>query len=137
MRFTSLLAAGLLGLSTAAVPSSQDWQAANAATIRLKPSAFPDLPMSIRQYLEERTCEVPQAFSNNAPHNVVRGRFTSAAQVDIAVLCSKAGVSSILVFRGGTTSGVAQLAERQDDGFLQVIDSPEAMPSKISGGHAS
>ena len=123
LRIRIFVASGLIALATGAVLTSQDWQAANKATVRLKPSAFPDLPVTVRRYLERRGCEIPQAFSaNKSPHNVVRGQFTSAAQTDIAVLCSKDQVSSVLVFRGGTTSAVAVLARHPDEGFLQVID---------------
>jgi hypothetical protein len=115
------LASALVALSTG-VLISQDWQAANAATVRLKPSAFPELPVTVRRYLERRGCEIPQAFSDKAPHNVVRGRFTSASQSDIAVLCSTGRVSTVLVFRGGNTSAVAELAQRPDEIFLQVVD---------------
>ena len=117
-----LLVSGLTALSIDHVRAGQDWQAANAATIRLKPSAFPELPATVRRYLERRGCEVPQAVSDKAPHNVVRGRFTSSTQTDIAVLCSRARLSAVLLFRGGTTSSVAELAQRSDEAFLQVID---------------
>jgi hypothetical protein len=115
------LASALVALSTG-VLISQDWQAADAATVRLKPSAFPELPVTVRRHLERRGCEIQQAFSDKAPHNVVRGRFTSAGQTDIAVLCSKGPVSTVLVFRGGTTSAVAELAQHPDNIFLQVVD---------------
>jgi hypothetical protein len=120
--FKIVLVAALTALSIDHVLAGQDWQAADAATIRLNPSSFPELPMSVRRYLERRGCGIPQAFSSKAPHNVVRGRFTSSTQTDIAVLCSKARVSTVLVFRGGTTSAVAQLAQRSDETFLQVVD---------------
>ena len=120
--FKNFLASVLVALSASAVSTPQDWRGANAATVRLKPSAFLDLPVIVRRYLERRGCEVPQSFSDRTPHNVIRGRFTSATQTDIAVLCSKAQVSSVLVFRGGTTSDVAVLAQQPDEGFLQVVD---------------
>ncbi len=101
--------------------AAQDWQQADAATVRLKPAAFADLSAQIRQALERRGCTVPQSYGRPAPHNVVRGHFTSAAQVDVAVLCSKARVSSILVFRGGSTTDVAELASSPDAGFLQGL----------------
>jgi hypothetical protein len=55
------------------------------------------------------------------PHNVVRGRFTSAAEEDVAVLCSIGRRSSILVFRAGSSESVAELATRPDRDFLQVV----------------
>lgn len=103
--------------------TAQDWDRANAATVRLKPATFAELPGAVRQDLERRGCEVPQAYSKKAPHNVIRGRFTSLSQTDIAVLCSKARISTILVFRGESTSAVAELATRPDQDFLQVVAS--------------
>jgi len=104
-----------------AAQSAQDWQRADAATVRLRPAVFSDLPTPIRQSLERRGCTVPQLHAVEAPHNVIRGHFTSAAQIDVAVLCSKARVSSILVFRGGSTTDVAVLASSPDKDFLQGL----------------
>jgi hypothetical protein len=115
-----LLGSTLIALSTGTLLASQ--QAANAAIVRLKPAAFPALPVTVRRYLDRRGCEIPQAFSDKTPHNVVRGRFTSANVMDIAVLCSKAQVSKVLVFRGGKISAIAELAELPDEGFLQGVD---------------
>ena len=103
------------------VPTTQSQSVAPSSPVRLKPSAFPDLPPPVRRYLERRGCEIPQTFFGKTPHNVVRGRFTSATQTDIAVLCSRAGISAILVFRGGNTSAVAVLARRSDEGEMQVV----------------
>ena len=100
---------------------AQDWQQADAATARLKPAAFADLSAQIRQALERRGCTVPQSYGRPTPHNVIRGHFTSAAQMDVAALCSKARVSSILVFRGGSSTDVAELAPSPDAGFLQGL----------------
>ncbi|HET6957795.1 MAG TPA: hypothetical protein VFI56_14475, partial [Vicinamibacterales bacterium] len=88
-----------------------------------------------------------QAFTDRTPGNVVRGRFTSAGQIDIAVLCSQALVSTILVFRGGRTSSVAELAQGKDEEFLQVVDAGDvvgysralgvATPAYIRAHHAA
>jgi hypothetical protein len=94
---------------------------ADVTTVRLKPAAFVDLSPQIRQSLERRGCVVPQSYSSTTPHNVIRGRFTSRIELDIAVLCSRNGVSSILVFRGGSAATVTELAERPDADFLQVV----------------
>jgi hypothetical protein len=94
----------------------------NPAIVRLAPPAFSNLSRAIRRYLERRGCRIPQSFARKDPHNVIRGRFTRAGQVDTAVLCSNSTSSSILVFRGGTTSDVAELAPQPDSTFLQAID---------------
>jgi len=103
-----------------AVP--QDWQRADAATVRLRPGAVPGLPEPVRQELDRRGCSIPQNFATKRPHNVVRGRFTSSSQLDIAVLCSRNRVSSILVFRGGSPAAVAELAREPDLTYLQVVE---------------
>jgi hypothetical protein len=72
---------------------AHNWEQADAATVRLKPAAFANLPAEIRQELERRGCVVPQSYSDAAAHNVARGRFTSGRQMVIAVLCSKERVS--------------------------------------------
>jgi hypothetical protein len=89
--------------------------------VRLAPSAFSALSPTVRRDLERRGCRIPQSFARRDPHNVVRGRFTRAGQMDIAVLCSTGITSTILVFRGGTTSEVVELASQSDETFLQTI----------------
>ena len=128
-----ILVSAVIGLTGVARVRSQDWEAANAGTIRLKPSAFPSLPIRVRDYLERRKCAIPQSFLGKTPHNVVRGRFTSATRTDIAVLCSVDKVSSVLVFRGGATSEVSELAPHPDEMFLQVVNPGVAGYSRALG----
>ena len=45
----------------------------------------------------------------------------AATRTDIAILCSIDKVSTVLVFPGGGTSEVLELARRPDKGFLQVV----------------
>ena len=103
--------------------NAQDkWQVADQATLRLKPTAFSQLPKNIVLSLQQRNCTVPQTFSNATPHNVIRGQFTRRGQFDWAILCSRNHVSSILVFRNGSTKSVAEIARSDDKDFLQSID---------------
>jgi len=104
------------------LPTPQEWEAAERAIVRLKPDAFKNLPAAVRTDLDRRQCTIPQpdGLDDAGPHNVVRGRFTSQTSTDIAVLCSKSGVSTILVYRDGTTKDVAVLAAMADKGFLQT-----------------
>ena len=98
------------------------WQLADAATVRLSPKAFPQLPKSIASHLEARGCTVPQAFHNTSPHNVIRGEFAKRGQLDWAVLCSRNRVSSILIFWNGSAKSVSEIARAADKDFLQGID---------------
>jgi hypothetical protein len=109
-------------------PSQRDWDVAERDVRRLAPAAFPDLPAAVRADLDRRQCTIPQpdGVDGAGPHNVIRGRFTSQRSTDIAVLCSKGGVSAILVYRDGATKDVAMLAAMADKGFLQT-GSPKAI----------
>ena len=97
-----------------------DWLRADAATTRLKPSAFPSLPSRVRTALERRGCTIPQPSNADHPQNVISGEFTDATQTDWAVLCSRERRSAILVFRGGRSDQVDELAEEADLQYLQV-----------------
>ena len=111
-----------------------DWVAAERNIVRLKPAAFPGLPAAVRAHLEKRGCTIPQSPEvDEQPNNVVRGQFTSAKQQDFAVLCSVRGISSILVFRGGSATDVAELAPMEDKGRLQVTGVNSIAYSRVIG----
>ena len=98
------------------------WQSAEANIVRLSPAAFSQLPPPIIHQLRSRGCAIPQSFGRSEPHNVISGEFARRGQMDWAVLCSRNGMSSILVFWGGSTRRVAELAASPDSAFLQTID---------------
>jgi hypothetical protein len=102
--------------------ATQDWDAADRATIRLAPDVFVDLPAAVRTELERRGCTIPQPYIGKSPGNVIKGRFTSANQTDWAVLCSRQRTSSILVFRGGVASRAVEIAAEADIHRLQTLD---------------
>jgi hypothetical protein len=104
--------------------STQDWDRADAATVRLTPADIPALPAAIRAELERRKCTIPQAyqqFREARPGNAITGRFLSATSRDWAVLCSRNRSSTILVFRGASAVVAAELATDEDKGFLQTL----------------
>jgi len=103
--------------------SSQAWSQADADTRRLAPSEFTDLPQPVRAELDRRGCTVPQVHTSGRPHNVIRGAFRSAGQRDVAVLCSRARTSAILVFWAGDPRNVSEIAAKPDAEFLQ-LDEP-------------
>ena len=55
---------------------------------------------------------IPQTFADSLPHNVVRGRFTSRDEADIAVLCLRDTTSVIVVYRGTLSDSVVEIAPR-------------------------
>ncbi|MBZ5557264.1 MAG: hypothetical protein LAO77_08335 [Acidobacteriia bacterium] len=117
----------VITLALVAQTSALDWAKADRETARLSPSAFTSLPAAIRGELERRGCTVPQPFNARRPGNVVSGRFTSATAADWAALCSIKQASSILVFRGGSTSSVDVLATHPDLNYLQVVGPNQAI----------
>jgi len=122
MKLGTLIFIGFV-LTLAQQATAQDkWKNADEATLRLKPTAFSQLPKNIVLSLQRRNCTVPQTFGNSAPHNVIRGQFARRGQFDWAVLCSRNRVSSILVFWNGSTKSVAEIARSLDKDYLQTID---------------
>lgn len=119
MRFV-IVAFIVVAIGSDELPGPGQWARADEATVRLPPAAFTDVPAPVRNELQHRDCRIPQAFTGQLPHNVIKGRFTSSAEADLAVLCSRRKVSSILVFRGGLATSVAELARQPDSSFLQV-----------------
>lgn len=112
----------MLSLYQSSPLPQRDWVAAERNIVRLNPAAFPGLPAAVRANLEKRMCTIPQAVGiDEQPNNVIRGRFTSAKQMDIAVMCSVNSRSTILVFRGGSVSNVAELRSGEDKGCLQGL----------------
>jgi hypothetical protein len=104
-------------------PAAQhEWSQAERAVKRLPPSAFPDLPVEVVEQLEARGCMIPQVSEMPKPHNVIRGQFARKGQTDWAVLCSKDGQSSILVFWGKPCRCPTELALTDDKKFLQNIE---------------
>jgi hypothetical protein len=100
----------------------ENFQRADKATLRLDPSDFAALPIEVRTALEHRGCRIPQPYgSHEEKKNVISGQFQSAAQTDWAVLCSHEGRSKILVFYGGRSAQVDEIAEEADLQYLQVI----------------
>jgi hypothetical protein len=84
---------------------------------RFPPSAFPKLSKNIVKNLRARGCTIPQAGFNPKPNNVISGEFAKRGQTDWAVLCSRGGISSILVFWGGSVKSPAELAKAPDDAY--------------------
>jgi hypothetical protein len=95
------------------------WEQAAKQIRRLPPSAFPNLPRTVAGELVKRGCTIPQVYSDPKPHNVISGNFAKKGQKDWAVLCSRAGVSSILLFWGGSAKDVEEIATSPDVDWLQ------------------
>ena len=118
IRLFVLLAFGLAGPRGAA---QDGWAAADAAVVRLRPSAFARLPAGVVKALERRGCTIPQTYTSREPHNVISGEFARRGQTDWAALCSRDGRSSILVFWRGSAESVSEVGKAPDRTFLQTV----------------
>jgi hypothetical protein len=115
MKWLSLWLGFLLCLAQA----PPNWQDADHKTVRLRPSAFPELPPALAAELAQRGCTIPQVPEIAGRHNVIRGHFLHADQIDWAALCSVNGTSSILVFRNGSPANPLSVEPRKDIDALQ------------------
>jgi hypothetical protein len=90
---------------------------------RLTPAAFGQLPAAVRKRLESEGCLVPQSPKLKTPHNVLSGSFGARGQLDWAVVCSKEGETSVLLFWGGLASCPERLGhEFADTEALQDLE---------------
>ncbi len=89
--------------------------------IRLQPSAFAQFPTQIVRALQEQGCTIPQSFVDPQPHNVVQGELRRKGQMDWAVLCSRDGHSSILVFGNSSPTRITEISRQSDGIFVQGI----------------
>jgi len=120
---------------------------ADAAIRRLSPSAFSTLPQAVSSYLVRRGCTIPQSDYFDRPHNVIRGQFMIRGRTDWAILCSRGGTSTILLFSPGRTAPVAEVGSSEDRNWLQggvggrtdfshsiSVASPKDIRSRAFGG---
>lgn len=87
--------------------------------VRLAPAAFPELPGVVRDELTRRGCLVPQTFAAKQPENVISGKYRDGSSRDWAVLCSREGYSSVLLFWNGAAQSVEEFARQKDTDYMQ------------------
>jgi hypothetical protein len=77
------------------------------------PNAFGELPVSLRQSLEQQRCRIPQWIPQSRgvrpPHNVVTGEFQKLGQRDWAALCVRGSKATIMVFWAGSAARVEEV----------------------------
>ena len=117
MQYFAVFAAITLGQLPASVQNLMD--TADRQIVRLNPAVFRELPKNLSAELERRGCTIPQVPMIAGPHNVIKGQFARAGQMDWAVLCSVNRVSTILVFWNGSEVGPAEIEKMKDIDRLQ------------------
>jgi len=111
----------------------------DTAIRKLQPADVAELPPAFAEKLNARGCAIPQygvvgragesggpaseaagrPTSAGEPTNVIHGEFARHGQEDWAVLCSKGGSSTIVIFWGKTTACPASLARLEDAHYLK------------------
>src|ERR1700692_4271211 len=93
---------------------------------KLQPADVAELPPAFVEKLNTRGCAIPQfgevgraGESAGEPTNIIHGEFARHGQEDWAVLCSKGGSSTIVIFWGKTTACPASLARLEDAHYLK------------------
>lgn len=99
---------------------------------KLQPADVAELPAEFVEKLNARGCTIPQfgvigrggdtvgaSATASEPTNVIHGEFARRGQEDWAVLCSKGGSSTIVIFWGKTTACPASLARLDDAHYLK------------------
>lgn len=114
---------GLLTLTTLGGTDVRAQSSMASHVVTLPPSAFPDLNTDVRGYLEAQRCRVPQTFVSRKPHNVIRGRFFSAGEMDTAVICARGETERTLVFRGDSPARLVVFSKERHLGPFQGIGS--------------
>jgi len=94
--------------------------------LRLQPTAFAELPKRLVAELQRRGCTIPQPYTDRKA-NVIRGQFLKPGQTDWAVLCSKPGSTSLLLFWNGSATNSTALAKNPGnaeriDWFIRPVD---------------
>jgi hypothetical protein len=106
---------------TAQTEREDPWSAAEAGVVRLVPADFAGTPPRVRESLEELGCRIPQAWGEPEPHNLISGRFAASGQVDWAALCSRDGISELVIIWGGAANCQSGLASTADRTYLQAL----------------
>jgi hypothetical protein len=135
-RIGLIVAGGICG--TAGICQAQQTKGAKSpvhkddAIRKLQPADVAELPTELVNKLSARGCMIPQfgqigrsgetasdPATTGGPTNVIHGEFARHGQEDWAVLCSKGGSSTILIFWGKTTACPGSLARLDDGHYLK------------------
>jgi hypothetical protein len=118
-----IITLAILGWMRPALASEDPWAEAAKSILRLPPTAFPELPEPVQEWLTEQAYTIPQSYmySLQGPHNVVSGAFQRRGQVDWAVLASRNDSSAIVVFFRGSANDPREQRRSPDRSRLQVV----------------
>lgn len=105
-------------MAAALAAGDSDWDEAERRILRIAPAQLRDIPKRIVAELQQRGCTIPQPYGMTRQSNIVKGEFAKPGQTDWAALCSRAGVSTLLVFWGAGNPCPAEVHSSKDRNWL-------------------
>lgn len=101
------------------------------------PQEFLFAPHAVVAALQDRGCQIPQYDRSPAPNNLVARHFLAPASTDWAALCSRAGVSTLLVLHGPTWHDLDSVAAAPDlPGHGIFVAAPEWIRQRVGSVRA-
>ena len=70
---------------------------------------------------------IPQSYIFSRPQNAIQGQFYRPGQSDWAVLCSRDGASTILIYPAGKVRAVEELAREKDQLHIETTQEGAAI----------
>lgn len=118
----------LLGLALVARLSAAEHHSGADTLVRLSPASFRSVPAAVREALLQRGCLIPQDTGRTGLRNIIRSDFGGPRSTAWAVLCSRRGVTTLLVLRAGAPLRVDSLNAQADDPGRKIAPAtPERM----------
>ena len=111
----------LLGLALVARVSAVGHHPAADTLVRLSPARFGSLPTTVREALLQRGCLIPQDTGRTGLRNIIRSDFGGPRSTAWAALCSRRGVTTLLVLYAGAPLRVDSLAAHADDPGRSIV----------------
>lgn len=112
--FIALISSGRVPLQPAVRGPAADTLA------RISPARFLAAPTNIRQVLLRRGCLIPQDSGRAGLRNLIRGSFSGPRTSAWAALCSRRGVTTLLVLHLGASIRVDSLNASADDADRRI-----------------
>lgn len=112
--------AALVGLTLLARMSAPGHHAGADTLVRLSPARFRSVPANVREALLQRGCLIPQDTARTGLRNIIRSDFGGPRTTAWAALCSRQGVTTLLVLYAGAPLRVDSLDAHADDAGRKI-----------------
>ena len=111
----------LLGLALVARMSMAEHQSGADTLVRRSPARFRSVPATVREALLQRDCLIPQDTGRTGLRNVIRSDFGGPRTTAWAALCSRRGITTLLVLYASAPLRVDSLNAQADDAGRKIV----------------